>query len=89
MLKQRSRMKCERRHQHEPNRSVHQNAEACCDEIAVGFEDIPFELADSVTTLSFVDGSKFERTLDECVRMSEVDIFTKREEFVLISVGFR
>ena len=43
-------------------------------EIAVGFEDIPFELTDSVTTLSFVDGSKFERTMDECVRMSEVDI---------------
>ena len=58
-------------------------------EVAVGFEDIPFELADSVTTLSFVDGSEFERTVDECVRMSEVDIFTKREEFVPISVGFR
>ena len=58
-------------------------------EIAVGFEDIPFELADSVTTLLFVDGSEFERTVDECVCMSEVDIFTKREEFVPISVGFR
>ncbi len=58
-------------------------------EVAVGFEDIPFELADSVTTLLFVDGSKFERTMDECVHMSEVDIFTKREEFVPISVGFR
>ena len=42
---------------------------------AMGFEDIPFELTDSVTTLSFVDGSKFERTMDECVRMSEVDIY--------------
>jgi hypothetical protein len=54
-------------------------------EIAMGFEDIPFELTDSVTTLSFVDNSKIEQTVNECVRMSEVDIFTKREEFV--SVG--
>jgi hypothetical protein len=58
-------------------------------ESAMGFEDIPFELTDSVTTLSFVDDSEFERTVDECVRMSEVDIFTKGEEFVSISVGFR
>ena len=58
-------------------------------EIAVGFEDIPFELTDSVTTLSFVDGSEVKRTMDECVRMSEVDIFTKGKEFVTISVGFR
>ena len=58
-------------------------------EIAMGFEDIPFELTDSVTTLSFVDNSKIEQTVNECVRMSEVDIFTKREEFVTISVGFR
>ena len=58
-------------------------------EIAVGFEYIPFELTDSVTTLSFVDGSKFERTMDECVRMSEVDICTKGKEFVSSSVGFR
>jgi hypothetical protein len=54
-------------------------------EIAMGFEDIPFELTDSVTTLSFVDNSKIEQTVNECVRVSEVDIFTKREEFV--SVG--
>jgi hypothetical protein len=58
-------------------------------EIAVGCEDIPFELTDSVTTLSFVDGSEFEWTMDECVRMSEVDIFTKGEEFASISIGFR
>ena len=54
-------------------------------EIAMGFEDIPFDLTNSVTTLSFVDNSKIEQTVNECVRMSEVDIFTKREEFV--SVG--
>ena len=58
-------------------------------EIAMGFEDIPFDLTDSVTTLSFVDNSEIERTVNECVHMSEVDIFTKREEFVTISVGFR
>ena len=27
-------------------------------EIAMGFEDIPFDLTDSVTTLSFVDSAK-------------------------------
>jgi hypothetical protein len=58
-------------------------------EIAMGFEDILFDLTNSVTTLSFVDNSEIERTVNECVRMSEVDIFTKREEFVTISVGFR
>ena len=56
---------------------------------AMGFEDIPFKLTDSVTTLLFVDYIEFERTMDECVRMSEIDIFTKREEFVSISIGFR
>ena len=39
-------------------------------EIAMGFEDIPFDLTDSVTTLSFVDNSEIERTMNECVRMS-------------------
>ena len=60
-------------------------------EIAMGFEDIPFDLTDSVTTLSFVDNSEVERTVNECVHMSDVDIFAKREEseFVTISVGFR
>jgi hypothetical protein len=58
-------------------------------EIAMGLEDIPFNLTDSVTTLSFDDNSEIERTMNECVRMSEVDIFGKREEFVTISVGFR
>ena len=58
-------------------------------EIAMEFEDIPFDLTDSVTTLSFVDNSEIERTMNECVRMSEVDVFAKREEFVTISVGFR
>ena len=58
-------------------------------EIAMGFEDIPFDLTDSVTTLSFVDNSKIERTMNECVRRSEVDVFAKREEFVTISIGFR
>ena len=56
--------------------------------IAVGFEYIPFELTDSVTALSFVDGSEFERNMDECVHMSEVDICTKGKEFVLSSIGF-
>ena len=51
-------------------------------EIAMGFEDISFDLTDSVTTLSFVDNSKIERTMNECVRMSEVDVFAKREELV-------
>ena len=58
-------------------------------EIAMGFEDIPFNLTDSVTTLLFVDNSEIERTMNECVRRSEVDVFAKREEFVMISVGFR
>ena len=54
----------------------------------MGFEYIPFELTDSVTTLSFVDVSELERTMDECVRMSEVDICTKGKEFMSSSVGF-
>ena len=58
-------------------------------EVAVGFEYIPFELTDSVTTLAFVDSGEVKRTMDECVRMSEVDVFAKREEFVTISVCFR
>ncbi len=58
-------------------------------EITVGFEYIPFELTDSVTTLSVVDGSEFKRTMDECVRMSEVDTCTKGKEFVSSSGGFR
>ena len=58
-------------------------------EIAMGFEDIPFNLTDSVTTLSFVYNSEIQRTMNECVRMSEVDVFVKREEFVTISVVFR
>ena len=58
-------------------------------EIAMGCEDIPFDLTDSVTTFSFVDNSEIERTMNECVHMSEVDVFAKREEFVTISVGFR
>ena len=55
----------------------------------MGFEDIPFNLTDSVTTLLFVDNSEIEWTMNEYVRMSEVDVFAKREEFVMISVGFR
>ncbi len=58
-------------------------------EIAVGFVYSPFELTDSVTTLSFIDGSEVERTMDKCARMSEVDISTKGKEVVLSSVGFR
>ena len=58
-------------------------------EIAVGFGYSPFKLTDSVTTLSFIDASKVERTMDKCVRMSEVDISTKGKEVVSSSVGFR
>ena len=57
-------------------------------EMAVGFEDIPVELTDSVTTLPFVDGSEFKRTMNECVRVSKVDIVAKREEFMASSIGF-
>jgi len=57
-------------------------------EVAVGFEYIPFELTDSVTTLAFVDSGEVKRTMDECVRMSEGDICTKGKEFMSSSVGF-
>jgi hypothetical protein len=56
-------------------------------EMTMGFENIPFGLTDSVSTLPFVDSSKIERTVNECVRMSKVDIFSKRKEFVVRGVG--
>ena len=58
-------------------------------ETTMGFQNIPFSLTDSVSTLPFVNSRKVKRAVNECVRMSEVDIFTKRKEFVPISVGFR
>jgi hypothetical protein len=58
-------------------------------EMTMGFENIPFGLTYSVPTLLFVDSSKIERTVNEFVRMSKVDIFLKREEFVASSIGIR
>ena len=58
-------------------------------EMTMGFENIPLGVTYSVPTLPFVDSSKIKQTVNECVRMSEVDIFLKREEFVASSVGFR
>ena len=58
-------------------------------EMTMGFENIPFGLTDSVSTLPFVDSSKIEWTMNECVHMSKVDIFSKRKEFVASSVGIR
>ena len=58
-------------------------------EMTMGFQNIPFSLTDSVSTLPFVDSRKVKRTVNECVRMSEVDVFPKRKEFVVSSVGIR
>lgn len=55
----------------------------------MGFENVPVGLTNSVPTFSIVDGRKVKRSMDECVRMSEVDIFSKRKEFVTGSVRFR
>ena len=51
-------------------------------EMTMGFENIPFGLTDSVSTLPFIDSSKIEWTVNECVRMSKVDIFSMRKQFV-------
>ena len=58
-------------------------------EITMGFENVPVGLTNSVPTLSIVDGRKVKRSKDECVRMSEVDIFPKRKEFVTGSIRLR
>ena len=58
-------------------------------EMTMGFENIPFGLTYSVPTLPFVDSSKTKRTVNECIRMSKVDIFSKRKEFVVSIVGIR
>ncbi len=58
-------------------------------EMTMGFQNIPFGLTDSVTTLPFVDNRKIERTVNECVRMSKVGVFLKRKEFVVSGVGIR
>ena len=55
----------------------------------MGFENVPVGLTNSVPTFSIVDGRKIKRSMDECVRMSEVDIFLKRKEFVTGSVRLR
>ena len=55
----------------------------------MGFENVPVGLTNSVPTFSIVDGRKIKRSMDECVRMSEVDIFPKRKEFVTGSVRLR
>ena len=51
-------------------------------EIAVGFENVPVGLTKYVPTFSIVDDRKVKRSMDECVRVNEVDIFPKRKEFV-------
>ena len=55
----------------------------------MGFESVPVRLTNSVPTFSIVDGRKVKRSMDECVRMSEVGIFSKRKEFVTGSVRLR
>ena len=50
----------------------------------MGFENVPVGLTNSVPTFSIVDGRKVKRSMDECVRMSEVDKFPKGKEFVTI-----
>ena len=58
-------------------------------EMIMGFQNIPFGLTDSFLTLPFVNSRKVKRTMNECVCMSEIDVFLKRKEFVASSVGIR
>ena len=53
------------------------------------FENVPVGLTNSVPTFSIVDGRKVKRSMDECVQVSEVDIFPKKKKFVMGSVGLR
>ena len=55
----------------------------------MGFENVPVGLTNSVPTLLIFDGRKFKWSMDKCVRMSEVDMFSKRKEFVTGSVRLR
>ena len=55
----------------------------------MGFENVPVGLTNSVPTFSIVDGRKVKRSMDECVRVSEVDIFPKRKELMTGSVCHR
>ena len=50
----------------------------------MGFENVPVGLTNSVPTFSIVDGRKVTRSMDECVRVSEVDKFPEGKEFVTI-----
>jgi len=45
-------------------------------------ENIPVGLTNYVPTFLIVGGRKVKRSMDECVRVNEVDIFPKRKEFV-------
>ena len=55
----------------------------------MGFENVPVGLPNSVPFFSIVDARKVKRSMNECVRVSEVDIFPKRKEFVTGSVRLR
>ena len=55
----------------------------------MGFENIPVGLTNSVPAFLIVDGRKVKQSVDECLRVSEVDIFPKRKDFVTGSVGLR
>lgn len=72
----------------ERSKSAHQTRAWVVKEMTMGFENIPLGLTNSVPTPSIVDKSKVKRAMNECVRMSEDEIFSKREEFVMSSVGF-
>ena len=50
----------------------------------MGFENVPVGLTNSVPTFLIVDGRKVKRSMDEWVRVSEVDIIPKGKEFVTI-----
>ena len=59
-------------------------AEVGCERDHNGIENVPVGLTNSVPTFFIVDGRKVKRSMDECVRMSEVDKFPKGKEFVTI-----
>ncbi len=58
-------------------------------EMTMGLQNIPFSLTDLVSTLPFVNSRKVKWAKNECVRMSEVDVFPKRKEFVASGAGIR
>ncbi len=49
-------------------------------------EDVPISLAYSVSGFASSDGSKFERTVDECVLVCDIQPFPKREEIVPLGI---